>query len=97
MGLVELLQLKGLADKMTVSSDPSEFIKIAESLGSKDPALVTSIATAVRATSRNPEETITEWFQGGGLARLLAGQKAKEEEEIVLQFPHCSKMLFLHG
>jgi len=97
MGLVELLQLKGTADKMSVSSDPSEFIKIAESLGSKDPALPTLIAKAIKATARNPEETITEWFQGGGLARLLAGQKAEEEEESVLQCPHCRKILFLLG
>jgi len=98
LNLFDLLELKKQADVVKVSADPAVFLQLVQKLGFDDSAMVESVAKAVRLTAKDPEETITQWFNGGGFARLLAGRKTGEEsqdQETVLQCPHCTGYLIL--
>lgn len=99
MNLLGLMGMMGQAEKIKVSADPSAFAAVVEGLGVKVPdmGLVEAVAKAIRATASDPEQSVAEWFRGGGLARLLAGRKFEESEaeDNVLQCPHCTGLLIL--
>jgi len=100
MGIVELMQLKSVAEKIKVSDDASAFTAVATALGVKDLSLVESVAKAIKKTARDPEQTVSDWFRDGGLGRLLAGKSGDadpSEDDTVLQCPHCAGVLILSG
>lgn len=97
MGFLELMDLKGQAEKLSLMAEPDAFSKIAEVVGIKDMSVVESVVKAARLTSRDPSQSVMEWFQDGGLARLIAGKQADQtgEQDTVLQCPHCSGVLII--
>jgi len=96
MELLALLSLKGTAEKLTLESPVEDFVQLLKPFGIEDESLVPKVVAAAKLVSRDPSQTVMEWFQDGGLLRLLAGAKPDEEgEEAVIQCPHCTGIIFV--
>jgi hypothetical protein len=96
MDLFKLLSLKGQLEEMKLSDDPAAFMPALKALGVEDLSVAEKVLTAARAVTHNPEQTVAEFVSNGGLMRLLAGEKAGDDEDVILQCPHCKESIFVH-
>lgn len=94
MDWLGLLALKSKAEKLSLQTTPEEAIALLEPFGFTDIAVVEQVLKAARAVSDDPEATITEFVQGGGLAKLLAPNSAKVEDSAI-ECPHCNQVIFM--
>lgn len=96
MNLMELMSLKGMAEKLTLSDGVEQFEPILAKLGINDVSLVKHVLEAARVASQNPTETVADFVSNGGLGRLLAGQKGADvENEHVISCVHCGELIVL--
>lgn len=96
MNLLDLMSLQSLAEKVTLDSPMEAISPILRKFGIEDDEMAARVLGAAQLVSQDPTETVMAFIKNGGLLRLVAGQKHNpDEEDQIIQCPHCEEMIVL--
>lgn len=79
---------------VSLSSSIKEFDPLVEFIGREHEEQVIGFLAAAKIVATNPDDSLSQFIQDGGLTRMLAGQKAAEPVEQVLECPTCKAIIF---